>query len=216
LPRGNACTAVYFILATLDGSVEARAILIVEPVGVVHDLHLDLRAVGKVDQFVDYNPSLGDVRSKRRGHTPMIAGAASRTPATCPGMNEVITFSLDVRMRESGRPFRATVESFDGARAFTRARPTMRPHRERVTLVGMFGDWIASDPTILGGKPCVKGTRISVELILELLSSGASQDAIQLAYPHVPAAGIAAAIEYAARALKNEVMWDVKLPRDAA
>lgn len=79
----------------------------------------------------------------------------------------------------------------------------------------MLGDWIASDPAILEGKPCVRGTRISVELILELLSSGASQDDIQRAYPHVPAAGIAAAIEYAARALKNDVIWDVKLPRDA-
>jgi uncharacterized protein (DUF433 family) len=37
---------------------------------------------------------------------------------------------------------------------------------------------IISDPAILDGKPCVKGTRISVEMILEWVASGASRDSI--------------------------------------
>jgi hypothetical protein len=37
-----------------------------------------------------------------------------------------------------------------------------------------MSDWIVADPEILAGKPCIKGTRISVEFILELLASGAT------------------------------------------
>ena len=38
--------------------------------------------------------------------------------------------------------------------------------------------WIVSDPGILGGKPCVRGTRISVEHLLELLATGATRESI--------------------------------------
>lgn len=71
--------------------------------------------------------------------------------------------------------------------------------------------WIVSKPGILGGKPCIRGTRIGVDFILELLASGATQEAILQAYPHVPAEGLAAALQYAARAMKNEVIWDVQV-----
>lgn len=73
-------------------------------------------------------------------------------------------------------------------------------------------EWIVSNPGVLGGKPCIKGTRISVEFVLELLASGATPQDILKAYPHVPAEGLAAALRYAAKALKNEVVWDVKVP----
>jgi uncharacterized protein (DUF433 family) len=72
--------------------------------------------------------------------------------------------------------------------------------------------WIVTKPGVLGGKPCVRGTRISVELILELLASGASRDEVLAAHPQVTAEGLAAALQYAARALRNEVVWDVKIP----
>jgi uncharacterized protein (DUF433 family) len=75
----------------------------------------------------------------------------------------------------------------------------------------MISEWIAFDPAILGGKPCIRGTRISVQFVLELLASGASADSIHASYPHVPADGIAAAIQYAAQSMKNEIVWDVKL-----
>ena len=48
-------------------------------------------------------------------------------------------------------------------------------------------DHIVSDPEILGGKPIVKGTRISVEMILEWVASGATRDDILKSYPHLTA-----------------------------
>jgi len=72
--------------------------------------------------------------------------------------------------------------------------------------------WIVSSPGILGGKPCVHGTRISVEHILELFASGAGREDILRAYPQVTVEGLMAALQYAARSLKNEIIWDLKIP----
>ncbi len=74
-----------------------------------------------------------------------------------------------------------------------------------------MNDWISADPEILGGKPCVRGTRLSVEFILELMASGASPEAINERYPQVPVAAIHAALAYAARAMRNDVVWEIKL-----
>jgi uncharacterized protein (DUF433 family) len=71
---------------------------------------------------------------------------------------------------------------------------------------------IVSDAAILGGKPCVRGTRLSVEFILELLVSGASETDIVAAYPQLSAEAVRAAVAYAAKGMKNEVVWDVKIP----
>ena len=73
-------------------------------------------------------------------------------------------------------------------------------------------DWIVSRPGLLGGKPCIKGTRISVEFVLELFASGASREDILRAYPQVSHEGLSAALRYAAEAMKNDVVWDVKVP----
>ena len=73
-------------------------------------------------------------------------------------------------------------------------------------------DWIVSSPGVLGGKPCIRGTRISVEHILELFASGAGREDILRAYPQVTEAGLMAALQYAARSLKNEIVWDLKIP----
>jgi uncharacterized protein (DUF433 family) len=71
---------------------------------------------------------------------------------------------------------------------------------------------ITTDPAILGGKPGVAGTRLSVELILELIASGATEDAIVEAYPQLSTEAGRAAVACAARAMKNELVWDVKTP----
>jgi uncharacterized protein (DUF433 family) len=69
---------------------------------------------------------------------------------------------------------------------------------------------IEANPAILGGKPCIKGTRISVEFILELVASGGSIDAIVKAYPHLSREGVQEAILYAAQFNKNEVLVQIK------
>ena len=63
---------------------------------------------------------------------------------------------------------------------------------------------IIVDPTILGGKPVVRGTRISVELLLRKLSEGASVDDLLEAYPRLTKADIHAAIAYAADTIAIE------------
>ncbi len=70
-------------------------------------------------------------------------------------------------------------------------------------------DFITTNPLILGGKPCIKGTRISVEFILELIVSGASIADIVKAYPYLPEIGVKQAIEYATCQLKNDVVFEV-------
>jgi uncharacterized protein (DUF433 family) len=62
---------------------------------------------------------------------------------------------------------------------------------------------IVSDPSVLGGKACVRGTRLSVDFLLELAASGATQDQILRQYPQLTAEGLAAAFQYAALALKG-------------
>lgn len=66
-------------------------------------------------------------------------------------------------------------------------------------------DRITANPQILGGKPIVRGTRISVEFILDLLASDVSEDEILTDYPHLTKADIQACLRYAARAFKNEI-----------
>jgi uncharacterized protein (DUF433 family) len=63
---------------------------------------------------------------------------------------------------------------------------------------------IVSDPAILGGKPIVKGTRISVEFLLELFASGATREDIVKAYPHLTLEDIEEALRYAADVLKHD------------
>ena len=74
-------------------------------------------------------------------------------------------------------------------------------------------DRITSDPAVLGGKPCIKGTRISVEMILEWVASGASRDDIVRSYPHVTPEDVEEALQYAANSVKNEVLLTAKIGR---
>ncbi|WP_252180306.1 DUF433 domain-containing protein [Endozoicomonas sp. 4G] len=61
--------------------------------------------------------------------------------------------------------------------------------------------WIVCNPEIMTGKPCVKGTRITVESILEMLSSGMSFAEIVLDFPSLNETKIRAALAYAAQNL---------------
>ena len=70
---------------------------------------------------------------------------------------------------------------------------------------------IECNPDILGGKPTVKGTRISVEIILEWLGSGASRDEIVARHPQLSAEDIREATEFAAAAFRNDVVVNAKV-----
>ena len=75
-----------------------------------------------------------------------------------------------------------------------------------------MSDWIVSDPETLGGKPCVRGTRISVEHLLELVASGATRDDVLRAFPHLTVEGFQAALDFASRAVREQAVWDLKIP----
>ena len=64
------------------------------------------------------------------------------------------------------------------------------------------------NPKILGGKPVIKGTRIPVYLILELLSAGYDFKRIIEAYPTLTEEDIKAAVNYAAQIVKNEEAFE--------
>lgn len=72
-------------------------------------------------------------------------------------------------------------------------------------------DWcdrIVCNPDILAGKPTIKGTRISVELILDCLASGWSRDVIRESYPHVTDEDISAALACAADMMRDRRTWE--------
>jgi uncharacterized protein (DUF433 family) len=65
-------------------------------------------------------------------------------------------------------------------------------------------DRIVSDPDIMMGKPTIKGTRITVELILEELGQGLSVDEVLAAHPHLTREQVLAALQFAADYLNDE------------
>ena len=65
-------------------------------------------------------------------------------------------------------------------------------------------DRIVSDPDILVGKPVVKGTRISVELILGWLAQGWTHEMLLDSYPQLAREDILAALAFAAEMMRDE------------
>jgi uncharacterized protein (DUF433 family) len=69
---------------------------------------------------------------------------------------------------------------------------------------------ITADPAILGGKPIIRGTRITVDFVLELYAAGVSREEILADYPHLTSEDLSACLAYAAHAMKNEIYLDLK------
>jgi uncharacterized protein (DUF433 family) len=65
---------------------------------------------------------------------------------------------------------------------------------------------ISIDPAVMVGKPVIKGTRITVELILWKLSQGASEEDLIEAYPSLRPGDVRAAIAYAADVVAHEII----------
>ena len=65
---------------------------------------------------------------------------------------------------------------------------------------------IVVDPKVMVGKPVIKGTRIPVYLILELLAAGMSVDEVLGEYPELTREDVQAALEYASKILQHEIV----------
>ena len=68
---------------------------------------------------------------------------------------------------------------------------------------------IVSNPKVMMGKPVIAGTRITVEIILEKLSAGETEEQILEAHPRLTREGIRAALAFAAQALRADVVYPV-------
>ena len=67
-------------------------------------------------------------------------------------------------------------------------------------------DRISIDPLVCGGKPCIRGTRIWVSLVLDLLAGGMSEADVRAEYPQLMHEDVLAAIAYGAEASRERVI----------
>jgi uncharacterized protein (DUF433 family) len=68
---------------------------------------------------------------------------------------------------------------------------------------------IQCDPKIMMGKPVIAGTRITVELLLEKLAAGETPEQLVAAYPRLTKQAISAALDFAAQALRADVVYPI-------
>jgi uncharacterized protein (DUF433 family) len=68
-------------------------------------------------------------------------------------------------------------------------------------------DLVEANPAVMMGKPVIRGTRITVELILEKLAAGETIDQILDAHPRLTREAILAAIDFGARALRADIVY---------
>jgi uncharacterized protein (DUF433 family) len=71
-------------------------------------------------------------------------------------------------------------------------------------------DRIVIDPAVLVGKPVVRGTRISVEWVVDLLAAGWSHEQILENYPHLTREDIQACLSYASELLHSEKVFPLE------
>jgi len=71
----------------------------------------------------------------------------------------------------------------------------------------MWQQYIVSDKQILLGKPIIKGTRISIELILELLSSGWTETQLLESYPNLTQDSLRAVFAYLKECMQHELYF---------
>jgi uncharacterized protein (DUF433 family) len=70
----------------------------------------------------------------------------------------------------------------------------------------MTSQRISADPAIMMGKPCIRGSRITVELILRKLGAGWSHGDLLQSYPHLVEEDVRAALDFAADYLEHETV----------
>ena len=72
-----------------------------------------------------------------------------------------------------------------------------------------FETYIEINPKIMVGKPVIKGTRITVELVLEKLAAGETMEQILQSHPTLSKEGIFAALQYAANSLRSDYVFPI-------
>ncbi len=78
-----------------------------------------------------------------------------------------------------------------------------------------MNDWenlIDTDPRVCHGKPCIKGTRIMLSVVLDNLADGLTPEEIVEEYPPLTLAGVRAAIAYAADLTREEELVPLRAP----
>jgi uncharacterized protein (DUF433 family) len=71
-------------------------------------------------------------------------------------------------------------------------------------------DRITVDPARLGGKPCIRGLRLSVGMVVEMVAAGKSIEDILAEYPYLEAEDIRQALAYSAALAENEYRLDLR------
>jgi len=65
---------------------------------------------------------------------------------------------------------------------------------------------ITTDPTVLDGQPCIKGTRLTVRRVLNIVGEYASRDELRADYPQLTDDAVQQALAYAAATLEDQVI----------
>lgn len=73
---------------------------------------------------------------------------------------------------------------------------------------------ITIESAVLAGKPVVKGTRLAVEFVVDLLAQGWDEAEILDNYPGLKHEDIKACLSYASAALRSEKVYPLKMPAD--
>lgn len=76
----------------------------------------------------------------------------------------------------------------------------------------LAADWhqrIVADPQVMLGKPVIRGTRLTVELILDKMAAGETMADLLAAYPRLAQEDILAALAYAAESLRSDTIFPI-------
>jgi uncharacterized protein (DUF433 family) len=92
----------------------------------------------------------------------------------------------------------------NGLKCESKLSLVIKKHDEDLALLVDWHERISVDPKVLVGKPVIKGTRLSVEFILDLLANGWTIEQILDEYPQLEREDIIAVLKYAAEMVKEE------------
>ena len=80
---------------------------------------------------------------------------------------------------------------------------------EAITMRVNWKRHIETNPAIMLGKPVIKGTRVTVELVLEKLAEGETIEAVLESHPHLTRKSVQACLSYASDIIKNETSYSL-------